>query len=347
MTPHKISLIAICTWIALCAPARAEDPAGKPESGGTFTVEIENDKFTPGNTDRHYTNGFRLDWTSDKATGADHESVRDLLAFLYPLADVRAGRIGFSFGQAIYTPDDTDAYPPPGNDRPYAGWLFAGAALHAETSNVDPETGAHDDKLDSVELTLGIVGPHAYGRQVQNEFHSIIGVDASHGWDFQLKDEPAVNMLFERRWRPQGYQVLGLEADAIPYIGGSLGNVFDFAGTGAILRIGQGIKNDYGPAHIQPSLSGLEAVEPYKGLWWYAFGGLEGRAVLHNIFLDGNTFADSPNVDRNVWVGDLQFGLALAYDRYRIALTDVYRSKEFSTQQGSDNFAAINLSVHF
>jgi hypothetical protein len=347
MTRNKAILLALGAWFALAAPAHAADVPAKPEEGGTFTVQIENDKFTPGNADKHYTNGFRLDWTSDKATGADHEWLRDALSFLYPLADVRAGRIGFSAGQTIYTPDDTDAYPPSANDRPYAGWLFVGASLHAETSDIDPKTNAHNDQLDSVELTLGVVGPHAYGRQVQNEFHSIIGVDPSHGWDYQLKDEPAFNMLFERRWRPEGYKLWGLEADAIPYVGGSVGNVFDFVGTGAILRIGQGIKNDYGPAHIQPSLSGLEAVEPYKGLWWYAFGGLEGRAVLHNIFLDGNTFADGPSVDRNVWVGDLQFGLALAYDRYRIALTDVYRTREFEGQDGNDNFAAINLSVHF
>jgi lipid A 3-O-deacylase len=175
----------------------------------------------------------------------------------------------------------------------------------------------------------------------------VIGVDVSHGWDYQLDDEPAINMVFERRWRPHGYEFWGLESDAIPYVGGSVGNVFDFAGGGAIFRLGQYIKNDYGPAHIQPSLSGLEASEPYKGFWWYLFAGVEGRAVLHNIFLDGNTFSDSPNVDRNLWVGDAQFGAAIAYGPYRIALTDVHRTKEFEGQQGSDHFAAINLSVHF
>ncbi len=339
MTPNKIILVALGAWIALSASARAED---SPLTGGTFTVQIENDKFTPGNTDKHYTNGFRLAWVSDKTEPDENTWARNLLQFLYPLADVRAGRIGFSLGQAIYTPDDTDRNPPPPDDRPYAGWLFAGASLHAENAYTDRAS-----TLDSVELTLGIVGPHAYGRQVQNEFHTIIGVDPSHGWDYQLHDEPAVNMVFERRWRPAPLEFWGLQADAIPYLGGSVGNVFDFAGGGAVLRLGQELKNDYGPAHIQPSLGGLEASDSTKGLWWYVFAGVEGRAVAHNIFLDGNTFQSSPSVDRKWAVGDGLLGVAVAYDRYRLALTDVHRTKEFNGQQGMDHFAGINLSVHF
>jgi lipid A 3-O-deacylase len=154
------SAVLCAAW---SAPARADENS----TGGTFSLQIENDKFTPGNTDKHYTNGFRLSWISDKSEVQDHEWVRNALQFLYPLADVRTGRVGYTFGQTIYTPDDTDAYPPPGTDRPYAAWLFGGASLHAETSRIDPETQEQNDMLDSVELTLGVIGPHAYGRQVQ------------------------------------------------------------------------------------------------------------------------------------------------------------------------------------
>ncbi len=63
--------------LALTSPAKsAENPLG-----GTFSLTIENDKLV--NTDRHYTNGFRLGWVSDKTTSGPEE-VRDALQFLAP-----------------------------------------------------------------------------------------------------------------------------------------------------------------------------------------------------------------------------------------------------------------------
>ncbi len=334
----RSALYAAMTVVALATSAQAaENPLG-----GTFSLTIENDKLV--NTDRHYTNGFRLGWVSDKTTSGPEE-VRDALQFLYPVADLKAGRIGFSLGHTIFTPENVETRNLVPNDRPYAGWLFVGASLHAETSHI--EGADRLDMLDSVEMTLGIVGPHAYGKEIQNTYHHVIDVDESNGWDHQLKDEPAINFVFERRWRPLGYRFGSFEADAIPHIGGSLGNVFTFASTGAILRVGQGIKRDYGPAHIQPSMSGLEAIEPWEGLSWYLFGGVEGRTMLHNIFLDGNTFADSHSVDRNILVGDSQFGLAIAYGQMRAALAYVIRTKEFDGQKENDQFGALNVSWHF
>ena len=38
-------------------------------------------------------------------------------------------RVGVSFGQNIYTPNDTFTSQPIYNDRPYAAWLYASFAL--------------------------------------------------------------------------------------------------------------------------------------------------------------------------------------------------------------------------
>lgn len=328
------SLAAAVLAVSLCAAA----PAG----AGTLTAQIENDRVA--NTDRHYTHGTRFDWVSDKTTDGP-DWVRDGLDFLYPLADVRAGRIGFALGQSIFTPENTATRAPQPNDRPYAAWLYAGASVHAETSRRVGERRL--DTLDSVELDLGVVGPQAYGKQVQNGFHDLIQVDRAMGWENQLKNEPAVALFFSRTWRPQAWEAAGLEADLLPQLGGSLGNVYTHAEGGLVLRFGQGLDIDYGPTHIRPSSTGIAAVDPSRDVSWYVFGGASGRAVARNIFLDGNTFVDSPSVEKNPFVADFQLGVMMAFTGYRITFSQVFRTPEFKEQHGSDRFGSLTLSARF
>jgi hypothetical protein len=66
----------------------------------------------------------------------------------------------------------------------------------------------------------------------------------------------------------------------------------------------------------------------------------------HNVdSISGNTFTDSPSVDKRSFVGDVQFGFAFTYGDARLAFTHVYRTKEFFGQPDADEFGAISLSV--
>lgn len=311
-------------------------------SGDTYTFQIENDRIA--NTDRHYTSGFRFSWVSE-AVDSDPQWAREILETIYPFADLREGRIGAAFGQSIFTPENTSSRTLVTNDRPYAGWLYGGISAHAQTADIKNEIIR--DRLDTVELDVGIVGPYALGEQVQNGVHELINVAKSNGWDNQLDNEPGIMLIGERRWRTRPLRPLGLELDLIPSIGGSVGNVMTFGSAGALVRLGQNIAFDFGPPLIQPSLSGLAAVDNNVRFGWYIFAGGQARAVARNIFLDGNTFSDSHSVDKKTFVGDFQFGAAMVIDNARIAITQVFRTREFEGQSQSDRFGAISLSVRF
>jgi lipid A 3-O-deacylase len=319
----------------LCAPIIAH--------AGTWTVNVENDRIA--NTDRHYSNGFRLGWVSDAEDGSDIPILRDTLQLLYPLADVRNGRLGLELGHNIYTPSDTERRTLIQDDRPYAGWLYLSASLNAETGQGFGEH--YTETLDTMALELGVVGPSALGRQVQNGFHKIINVASNKGWDNQLKDEPGINLIGERKWRHRALKLSNFEFDAIPHLGATLGNVYTHANGGATVRFGQLLDTDYGPPLIRPNASGFGALNPSDGVAWYLFAGVDGRAVARNTFLDGNTFRDSHSVDKKTLVGDFYTGIAIIYGSARIAFTHVMRSREFDQQPESDRFGAISLSVHF
>lgn len=333
-------LLALAGAMSALAPTtlRAEMP------GGTWTLVMENDRFA--DTDRHYTHGTRLAWVSDK-NGDGAGWIQRLLDQLYPFADMREGRIGFALGQNIYTPEDTSRRELTVTDRPYAGWLYGAASVHAETpQNV---LGRKLAVLDTVELQLGVIGPASLAEPTQKAVHRLIDTTQPQGWNHQLDNEPGIALLAERKWRtPEMKLGAGAVAiDLIPHAGAALGNVYTHVSAGAMARIGHNLGFDYGPPQIQPALSGLEAIDSPGGFGWYLFAGVGGRAVGRNIFLDGNTFSDSHNVDKHTLVGDFQAGAALVSGRWRIAFSHVIRTREFEGQDKADRFGAVSLSARF
>ncbi len=306
-----------------------------------FSADFENDFFTPRGSDKHYTNGFRLELLSRPISGGDVPDWSREPYEAWPAFDLSAmRRVGLTLGQNIYTPADTDSPVPDPRDRPYAAWAYIGVTLATERPN----------RLDTVELDLGVVGPAAGGRVVQNGFHKVINVPGAHGWDHQLHNEPGAMLSAERRWRFSAPPILpaGLEADAIPIVGATAGNVMTYADGGMMLRLGQGLHADFGPPRIRPALPGSPGVGATAGgFGWYLFVGFDGRAVAHDIFLDGNSFRESPRVDKKRLVADFEAGFALMLGQARVAYTYVQRTPEFHGQAGPDRFGAVSFTWRF
>src|SRR3546814_4428144 len=102
-----------------------------------------------------------------------------------------------------------------------------------------------------------------------------------------------------------------LGVDLTPHIGGALGNVYTYGAGGVTLRLGEDLPSDYGPPRLRPALPGSDYFRPSDWFGWYLFVGAEGRLMVRNIFLDGNTFEDSHSVDKYPLVFDLQAGIAV------------------------------------
>jgi lipid A 3-O-deacylase len=84
-----------------------------------------------------------------------------------------------------------------------------------------------------------------------------------------------------------------------------------------------------------------------RGLSAYVFIGASGRAVLRDVFLDGNTFRDSHDVDRNLLVGDLMAGVTVGYGGLKLSLAKVLRTSEFDGQPHDHRFGSITLSYAY
>ncbi len=343
MTWRFISSCAIAAVAAFgvsAALAQEQEQARGPEAPAPAVITgiTDNDLYAPDNRDRHYTNGLRLGWMS---ADGDVPGWATWLADHAPLLKPDAShRIGWTLAQDMFTPQNKTASGPVLDDRPYAAWLYAGLKLQTEAP----------DRLDTVELDLGMVGPAALGEQAQNDWHQLIGASSASGWSNQIKNEPGVDLLLERSWRvplTEHAEDGALGVDLVPNAAGSLGNVFTYGEGGLTIRFGEGLQSDFGPPRISPFVPGSDSFHPPLGFAWYLFAGAEGRAVLRNITLDGNTFEDSQSVRKRPLVADLHAGLALLYDHTRLTYTVLARSKEFYGQRSIDYIGSIALSVAF
>jgi len=265
---RQLRLAAIVPLLPLAAGASEIAPAAMvepPSLFGSFTFYLENDKFFAG-TDQHYTQGLRATWLSHDLSNFD-DPVRDPIAtfigqkfrplIVRSFPDVSALRRGVSVGQNIYTPTDTRTDQLQVNDRPYAGWLYLGWTFHVLRDG----NATKPARTSVFEVTTGVVGPGALGKFAQNGWHDLIGVDPAQGWKHQLRHEPGLNLVWERKLRystddtfdTHGPEREGVAADFIPHYGLSLGNVSTYANAGAEVRAGLRLPRDFGTPVIRPS----------------------------------------------------------------------------------------------
>jgi hypothetical protein len=329
-----MSLLSCCLLMSMQSRAWGDET-------GRITILEENDSLYF-NSDKHYTQGLRISDLLGETLSRDglwddaFKIVRSVVPVLEPGG---TRRIGVFLGQSIFTPKNLAIRPPDAHDRPYAGWLYAGASLLQETGG---------QMLENAELNFGIVGPGALGKQVQNDFHQFIGVPQAKGWSSQLQQEFGVVLSYERLWRLPLVGDNRFGVDIVPQLGASVGNIFTYGETGVLLRIGRGLGADYGPIRIRPALSGTDYFDAERldeGQGYYFFAGTQGRVVGRNIFLDGNTFRTSPSVSKKNLVGDAQAGFSVLLSKsLRLDISVALRTEEFHGQHTPDDICTAALS---
>jgi hypothetical protein len=310
-----------------------------------FTLYFENDYF--GGQDRHYTNGVKFSWLSADLSEWGQTGWRQSVLEALPFVN-RPGaqkNFGVALGQNIYTPQDISRVPPDPTDRPYAGWSYLEFSFVSKTERV----------LDILSVQVGMVGPGSQADETQRAVHEWLNDERPLGWDYQLKNELGVNVIYERKWRLYARALSGaLGADLVPHAGFSLGNVQTHANAGLTMRLGFNLPSDFGVDLIRGGAAPgapLDDDDPRvaaRGLpSFFVFGGVDGRAVARDIFLDGNTFRSSRSVDREPLVGDAYYGVGLALGRWQLTYTEVVRTREYVGQPGKNYFGSVTLSRTF
>jgi lipid A 3-O-deacylase len=319
-----------------------------PSASGELTNIIENATFSPFGRDRHYTSGVELAYTTGSLLDNDLRIApmrwlsRCSFLFHTPGPDTDNRAEWTILGQNLFTPEDHRTSNPGLNDRPYAGWLYTGLNF---IQNVD------NHQLTALRILGGVVGPWAFGRQTQNDFHSLFDIRPAKGWGHQLGNEPGFTIAWERKWRFNRELGSGYSWELIPDAGITVGNVYDFAEIGLLARWGCGLKANWGPEFIHPGYSGTSYFSGDLAgvkVGWDFFLGTQGRLIARNIFLDGNTFQNSRSVDKIPAVADIFVGTEIfTRNGFRLGFSMMARTPEFKKQRAMDGYGSINALYVF
>lgn len=144
-------------------------------------------------TDRAYTDGtrFELFYTKKRAS-------RFFVDRIMPKAgDSSINVFGWGLAQLMITPEDISNPNFQPDDYPWSGALFATHTLYSynEQKKYDFQT----------EIDMGVTGPAALGREIQDGFHQLIHYRRPKGWDNQFGNSPWVDVKFTAEKQLAGY----------------------------------------------------------------------------------------------------------------------------------------------
>jgi hypothetical protein len=302
-----------------------------------LAFRVENDIYF---SDRYYTNGLKFSYTQD---GDDFFTSRLQFAVLKAIfGDDAQAYQSISIGQNMNVSSDRSIVNPPDDDRPYAGWLYASFGSHL----------ARENSLDSLSISLGIVGPHSYAGDLQVWWHDLIGVDRPMGWHNQIKDEFGFIVSYEHSERILRRNISeDFATDTIATLGADLGNVITQGFARAIWRFGFNLPYSLSANRIDNSNANDVQWRPTDASPdWHCFmyAGGSARFVGYDITLNGNTFRDSRSVAQKWLVGEAMVGISSRYKNFQADLNWTLRTSEYHNQEYSPHmFWSVALKVFF
>ncbi len=296
--------------ILLLVLTAANVTAIRAESWRSFT--LDNDLFV--GQDDGYTNGIYLSqYTAGirgKSPGAG-VMLAPLLRFIdfeTPLFSVNL----YTLGQTMVTPEDITREVPDPADVPYSGLLFlSNTYIHAQA-----------DKAVKYGVAIGVIGPASGAEQSQKWVHEVTGSDEPKGWDHQLHNELVFQFepgIIRRMWLRPDKQ----DMDAVLLADVALGTVQTSISTSLFIRTGSGLQYTY----VTPALRSTRSSNPIAiGDGWFTYAGLNARYLFRQIFVDGNTYRDSPSIELDHTQVSLSVGLTYAWQAFSmsIAIEDAY-----------------------
>jgi lipid A 3-O-deacylase len=336
----RIKTLIVALILGLCVLPVFAKEAGN-EGLGTFWICWENDHFVQ--TDRGFTNGLKLTWiTADKEMpGAKSWLDRQIFVLKPGFKHFRS----YSLRQDMFTPDDLTEVELIEWGRPYAGYLEFELGAHSLSRFRAAYWG----------LSVGVVGPLSVAEHAQKLIHLSGRPDWPEGWQHQLKNELAVQLYSENKWRISlAGREKGPGLDIIPQVGGGLGNVYTYAHSGFQVRLGLNLPENFGTPLLRPGGScgpGFSERDPDRAgrIYdsFYLFAVCDAQFVVRNIFLDGNTFRESHAVDKEALTGYLYIGLGAKVSIFHITFGLAAWSRLFKTQEKRLIYGLVNIFYSF
>lgn len=293
-------------------------------------LQSDNDSYLGQGSDRYYTDGIFIYY---------HKALK-----VSSNTNLQNKVLGFEAGQKIFNPQTGSIFykgvDNPGYiDRPFAGYLYVGSTLNLLYKNESNlKLGAQ----------LGVVGPDAYGRQVQTFVHDNFGFYHPSGWQYQVDNSLVLNLSAEyNRLLARGSWI------DVSFTGyANLGNGFSGAGLGPLFRLGN-FNQLFNSVSMQSTAIQPGSVAPLHTHELFFYYKPQFNLIAYDATVQGSLFSSrSPSsmevtLDPERFVFSNQLGIGYSGKRFVVDAAAILHTKDVKQMVQSHQWGSVTLLYRF
>lgn len=268
-----------------------------------FRFNYDNDFFAA--SDKNYTQGYSFEY-------ANRSLAKNLVNYLFIKPKTSYFTYGLSLEHIGYTPSDFVSPNIQIDDRPYA------AAIYIKSFAIATDTISKSRLSQS--LSIGLIGPGAFGREMQTAIHKLIENKTPGGWDNQIQNDLVLNYKIGYEKQVFNYNNIA-NTKAVTSL--QIGTLFTNVSVGFNTTVGL----------LDNPFSRNGSPSKFK---FYAFAQPTVNVVGFDATLQGGIFTNdnpytisSKNIER--LTGQIDYGLILKYRKLYLEYTRTTITKEFTS----------------
>lgn len=282
----------------------------------------DNDLYTSVYRDRYYTNGLFLTYRT-----VSEKEQNNVIKKIHK----------FQLGHMIYTPIKATLEFAAAHDRPFAGYFYGeyGISRFYKSENIL-----------STDLQVGMIGPNANAKGLQNFMHSIYNYPESKGWKYQIHNAFAMNLNI--KYLKYFSKISTSNFDISSYNLLKIGTVFTNASSGIYSRIGfKKLQNLSNSVAFNSNLNKTggdfsESFLFFKPLLNY---------TLYDATIQGSFFNDSSPVtfDLKPFHFSLELGYRYYRNRFLYGYTYYFHTKKLKSSRVTKNntYGSVYIGYYF
>jgi lipid A 3-O-deacylase len=321
----KYSLLSLFLCLTCTITAFAQSRSNE------IGAETDNDSYLLQGSDRYYTDGIFVFFNHALHVN-DNSSLQNKV-------------LGFEIGQKIYNPQSGSIADNNGVDqkslidRPFAGFLYASSSLNLLYKNESNlKLGAQ----------VGIIGPGAYGKQVQDFVHDNFGFYHPSGWEYQIDNNAVVNLSAE--YNRLLYRTYVIDISLTSYA--DLGTGFTGAGIGPMFRLGD-FNQLFNSVSTRSTAIQSNSVTPLNKHELFLYYKPQFNVVAYDATVQGGLFTTrSPSsmevtLDPERLVFSNQVGFAYSGKRIVLDVAAIFHTKDVKEMVQAHQWGTVTMFYRF
>ncbi|TKC56594.1 lipid A deacylase LpxR family protein [Pedobacter hiemivivus] len=289
-----------------------------------FGFRSDNDSYLAQGSDRYYTNGLFIHYRR----ALDQQTLKEGL---------EKKTYEITAGQEIYNPYSGSAPDPARQDRPFAGYLYAGGALSWFHTN---------ERILKVSAEIGATGPNSLAEDGQELLHNTVGFYELGGWEYQIKNAVTLNLSaqYTRLLHRSSNKATDFSFEGYA----NAGTTFSGAGAGILFRAG-GLNQLFNSAYTNAVIGNNPKTKALvkREVFFYAKPQL--NFVAYDATIQGSMFNNNDPVTFGVKpiVFAQQVGFNYSSQRFTVDFGMIFKTKEVKSTAKAHQYGSISMFYRF